>query len=269
MQQKLTVVPQGGLCNRLRLLFSIMEAEAFGARNISIHWAKNAECRAWFEELFETVDTENLRVVHRKWWAIPIRRQNLWVPGFIRGLMGYGRKYVNYLPESDEAFKSLLQRQRRIYISSGFSLCEYSQQTMSRLKPLPALRRRIDELVARCGERAIGVHIRRTDNVVSMQHSTPDGFRRAMWRAIQQHPEARFFLATDDAVLKAELLSEFGERIVTQQTEVRRDTVEGMRDAVVDLWCLAATQRIIGSYWSSFTDIAAEFGGISAEIVMD
>ena len=102
-----------------------------------------------------------------------------------------------------------------------------------------------------------------------MQHSTPDGFRRAMWRAIQQHPEARFFLATDDAALKAELLSEFGERIVTQQTEVRRDTVEGMRDAVVDLWCLAATQRIIGSYWSSFTDIAAELGGISAEIVMD
>ena len=65
MQQKLTVVPQGGLCNRLRLLFSIMEAEAFGARNISIHWAKNAECRAWFEELFETIPTMYLSA-HKK-----------------------------------------------------------------------------------------------------------------------------------------------------------------------------------------------------------
>ena len=269
MQQKLTVVPQGGLCNRLRLLFSIMEAEAFGARNISIHWAKNAECRAWFEELFETIDSDNLRIVHRKWWAVPRRRQNLWMPEIVRGMMGYGRQYVNYRPESVEAFRKVLQDRRRIYISSGFSLCDYSRQTMSRLKPLPDLQRRISELRAGCGERAVGVHIRRTDNVVSMQHSTPDGFRRAMRRVLQQHPGTRFFLATDDAALKAELLSEMGDRIVTQQAEVRRDTVEGMRDAVVDLWCLAATQRIIGSYWSSFTDIAAELGGRPPEIVMD
>ena len=61
----------------------------------------------------------------------------------------------------------------------------------------------------------------------------------------------------------------YPDRIITQRTQVRRDTLDGMREAVVDLWCLAATQRIIGSYWSSFTDTAAELRQIPLEIVQE
>ena len=64
-------------------------------------------------------------------------------------------------------------------------------------------------------------------------------------------------------------MQEYPDRIITQRTQVRRDTLDGMREAVVDLWCLAATQRIIGSYWSSFTDTAAELRQIPLEIVQE
>ena len=37
-------------------------------------------------------------------------------------------------------------------------------------------------------------------------------------------------------------------------------------EAVVDLFCLAHTRRVIGSYWSSFSDMAAEISGIPLEI---
>jgi hypothetical protein len=35
-----------------------------------------------------------------------------------------------------------------------------------------------------------------------------------------------------------------------------------MYDALLDLFCLAACKKIIGSYCSSFTDTAASLGGI-------
>ena len=39
-----------------------------------------------------------------------------------------------------------------------------------------------------------------------------------------------------------------------------------MHDARLDLYCLAATDKLIGSYWSSFTDIAADMRGIEKVI---
>ena len=42
-----------------------------------------------------------------------------------------------------------------------------------------------------------------------------------------------------------------------------------MQDALIDLWCLAASRKIIGSYWSSFTDTAADMGGIEKVIAGD
>lgn len=46
-----------------------------------------------------------------------------------------------------------------------------------------------------------------------------------------------------------------------------RNSVAGMVDGAIDLYCLAATRRIIGSYWNSYSEIAAELGGIDLEIV--
>ena len=96
---------------------------------------------------------------------------------------------------------------------------------------------------ARFARNTVGVHIRRTDNTVSMSRSTPEGFRRAMDREIKRDFKVRFFLATDDEALKATLVQEYPDRIITQ--------------------------RIIGSYWSSFTDTAAELRQIPLEIVQE
>lgn len=180
--------------------------------------------------------------------------------------MGYRLQQANCLPGNDEAFYRMA-RGAKVYLSGGYSLCSYSPQCLELLQPQPEIQRRVEALVARFSASTVGVHIRRTDNVKSMQHSTPDGFRRAMRKALAEDAETTFFLATDDALLKAELEQEFAPRVITCHNPVRRDTLEGMCDAVVDLWCLAATRRIIGSYWSSFTDTAAELRQLPLEIV--
>ena len=262
----LTIVPQGGLCNRLRVVLSAIEASRRGVAPIQIHWGRDAECRAWFEELFLPISSATFRIVHRQWWAAPITRRNLHLPALLRRAMGYRLQQANCLPGNDEAFYRMA-RGAKVYLSGGYSLCSYSPQCLELLQPQPDIQRRVEALVARSSASTVGVHIRRTDNVKSMQHSTPDGFRRAMRKALAEDVETTFFLATDDALLKAELEQEFAPRVITCHNPVRRDTLEGMCDAVVDLWCLAATRRIIGSYWSSFTDTAAELRQLPLEIV--
>ena len=80
---------------------------------------------------------------------------------------------------------------------------------------------------------------------------------------LEARPDVRFFLATDDAEIKRRLLDRFGEdRIITARMELRRDSQEGMKGAVLDLFALSRTEKIIGSYYSSYSEIAAELGGI-------
>lgn len=68
-----------------------------------------------------------------------------------------------------------------------------------------------------------------------------------------------FYLATDDPAEEALLRATFPGHILSNQNRcLRRDTKEGIEDALLDLYCLASTQKIIGSYFSSFTDIAAD-----------
>lgn len=46
-----------------------------------------------------------------------------------------------------------------------------------------------------------------------------------------------------------------------------RQDENGIADAVVDLFILSRTQRLYGSYWSSFSEVAAQIGNIPLEIV--
>ena len=72
-----------------------------------------------------------------------------------------------------------------------------------------------------------------------------------------------FFLATDDQREEDLLRSRFPGKIISNQSRtIDRNSVAGMHDALLDLYCLAASDKIIGSYWSSFTDTAADMYGI-------
>lgn len=133
--------------------------------------------------------------------------------------------------------------------------------------PTAALQARIDAFTADFAPRCVGVHIRRTDNAVSMGKSTTEQFVAEMERELAAHPETRFFLATDDQSEEDFLRSRFPGRILSNQHRtIDRNSVAGMHDALLDLYCLAASDKLIGSYWSSFTDIAADMRGIEKVI---
>jgi hypothetical protein len=76
-----------------------------------------------------------------------------------------------------------------------------------------------------------------------------------------------FFLATDDVNVELELKLIFGDRIISPPKDLSRQTVAGIQAAVVDLFVLAGTGRILGSYWSSFSEVAAWIGDIPLVVI--
>ena len=109
----------------------------------------------------------------------------------------------------------------------------------------------------------VGVHIRRTDNLPAIGKSSTEAFISSMDQELETHPDTVFYLATDDREEEAALREAFGDLILSNKDrDLSRDSISGIQDAMIDLYSLASTQKIIGSYFSSFTDIAADMHGI-------
>lgn len=278
---RLVLVPQGGLCNRLRAILSalsLIEGGSISARLV-VGWDANAECAARFDQLFEPIDSPHVSIGPRRWTDRPITRRNLHWPALVRSLL-YRRQYANR-PPAIETLSALLPPQgatedtraavpaasAAVYVSTGHAFCDYPVDYVRRLRPQTHLQERIDSLSAGFDSHTIGIHIRRTDHVTAIAESPDTLFAEAIASAIDDDPDARFFLATDDASLKRRLADQFPGRITTQNCRGSRADLAGMEEAVVDLWTLARCSRIIGSFWSSYTDTAAEIGGIPLTII--
>lgn len=257
----------GGLCNRLRAMLSALALSHDYDGTIRVEWHPTAECRARFEDLFVPIGSGRFVIENGHWWTIPSRKSNLHIPRILRTLMGYTSQHDDYRPTSLGDVSEMLRHHKKVYLSSGMQLADYPHECLHRLQPRYELKQRIEQLKRQFAETTIGVHIRRTDNARSIEESPVSAFVAAMKKELQRNAKVKFFVATDDAAVKEELKRLFSAHIITQQSAVRRDTVEGMRDALVDLWCLASTQHILGSYWSSFTDTAAEIGHVPLTVV--
>ena len=110
----------------------------------------------------------------------------------------------------------------------------------------------------------VGVHIRRGDHNLAQERSPTAAF---IERMAAEDAAVRFFLATDSPAEEHALSIHFPNRIITASKAFGRDSTAGMRGAVVDLYALARTSRLLGSYWSSFSETAAEIGGITLEVI--
>ena len=84
---------------------------------------------------------------------------------------------------------------------------------------------------------------------------------------LSREPGVVFFLCTDDHTVKNKLEYEFGNSIITRNIPLSRSDEVGMRQAVVDMYLLARTTKIICSYHSSFSLVASELSGTPIEIL--
>ena len=134
---------------------------------------------------------------------------------------------------------------------------------VSWLKPAPQIAQRVTELKQQFAPNTIGIHLRGTDLRLPVWGNRVPPFDRIVARMrteIELDPEVKFFIASDGDKEGEVIINLFKDRLVEFKKSAARETIQGQQDAVVDLFGLAATSRIICWRFSSFSNLAAMIG---------
>jgi hypothetical protein len=257
----ITVMPEGGLCNRLRVVASsLMLAQAAG-QGLRVQWLQTPDFNARFDALFEAsslpFELHEGRAMSRP--AKALARSQQWLAA-LRGALVLGPAQTEP-GQFDIATQATRIGTRDVFIRTNSRLGRRPGM-FDLFKPtgpaLEALSRLQPRLAA-----SVGVHIRRTDNLTAAAESTLERFVDLMRAEQASQADTEFFVATDEPAVLRQLQQTFGNKVweYPKRAYARNDPT-AIVDAVVDLYALAATRRLIGSYWSSFTDTAADIHGI-------
>lgn len=269
------IEPRGGLTNRMRVIASALHIQKLTSCELQCVWNQTNELNAPFDMLFEPI--EGLTFIKSGTYTkIKSSMQENCIKKLLvnifNKLQGIGfcikdKDLLSLSPKKEENILNLTQKFSTIYIATCEEFGNYLSE-LPKFIPIQNIRNKIIETSSRFNRNAIGIHIRRTDNQFSIAHSPTILFINAIEREITQNNNALFFLSTDDSNLEKELIKQYDSRIiVVSQKSLSRRCIQGIQDAVVDLFCLAHTSKIYGSYWSSFSGIAAELYNIELTIL--
>lgn len=272
--KKMVFVPAGGLANRMRA----MAASYTLARKVGVEmkavWFRDWALNAPFHALFEPIQQEGLSVRDASFFDYVTldrpRRKNLFVPRLYQRMMFRDALYearITPLRMQHFDFEAWF-RQGGIYLASYTDFYPYDYDLLRKLfVPLPDVRRQIDAFAEGFSSHTIGVHIRRTDNKASILQSPTELFVDAIDKEVEQNDDTVIFLATDSEAIKDEMRSRYGRRLLTAGDEADRNSITGIKGGVVDMYTLARTNRIYGSFQSSFSELASQIGGIEVHVL--
>lgn len=136
------------------------------------------------------------------------------------------------------------------------------------LKPHPIIQKEIYKRLHNIDmEKAIGFHIRRGDNVKSIQYSPTEKFIEIAKE--NDKDNVKFIIATDDNGVKTELEQCLGkDKCVFPAQERNRNSIEGIVEAVIDFFSIAKCSVLYGSYYSSFSEMVVKYGDSKLIVVV-
>jgi hypothetical protein len=272
--KQLTLIPVGGLANRI---YTIASAIGFFADNdirLKVFWFKDWGMGAGFYDLFslspsvEHVEIKDANFADFFKYAKPIK-SNFFLPAIFQKFkydsIYSWKEYSKSIPV-EEWYLSHKYAQNAYLLYGGKF---YNNICLDILFPKNSIQERIDERLKLLSSNTIGIHIRRTDLSTITKVSPLSGFVKKMQQEIESNPETNFYVASDSPEEKKQLTDRFGFRIITVENTLRRDTKDGITDALVELYTLASTKKIYGSFYSSYSTLASEIKGIPLEIMIE
>lgn len=272
--------PLNGLCNRMRAMASAEALARAAGVGLTVIWVVNPDVGVRYEDVFKPTNRYKIINVHvrrsirdavllvlycewEKIKGVPTQWITHW--HFRDRIFGQ----VQPGDFSDRRLELIVREAKRTLITSWWSF--YGEPTLdfSIFSLHRPQQEEVDKISRDFTKNTIGVHIRRTDNANAMRYSPTSAFVAAMESCIAANQDVCFFLTTDCDDTERQIRSAFGERVVTRPRRINRNTAEGMHDAVVDLFLLSRTSRILGSYYSTFSETAASIGRIEWVTVTD
>ena len=275
------VKPIGGLCNRLRTIDAAIALATVNDSYLQVIWQLNADLNCRFEDLFDlppSIDrivqfdtSDRLSRFVEKIYRTKIGGiiQSLYFKYVLRSfdlVLTYDRMESYHARDYLGCDLPQLTADKRVYIATVHRFYP-SKRPFIAFVPVERLQKIITK-IAENFDNVIGVHIRRTDNRQSLAYSPTTAFIELMQAEICVDSNTKFFVATDSQLEEEQLRQAFPDRIVTYQKQsLDRDDPAAIEDAVIDLYCLSKCRKLIGSYYSSFTDTAHQIEEIDYTIV--
>lgn len=272
----LTLLPIGGLCNRMRSIVSAKLVTEHTNHRLRVLWVKNQGLSARYSDLFEKdkscdyleINDLSSNLLAKLYSGILTGRNT---SAIIKKMHTHQYDVLYNQLKTDELKREEIKRLthcKKIFISSFTSFFDPENKDYSCFTPVAEINNRINEFSYKFSSQTYGLHIRRTDNRKSISFSPVSAFKQIICNHLKKEPTAIFFLASDSTDVKLELLNLFPGKIITQQIQPSRSSLTGMFDAVTDLFLLSKCAMVYGSYYSSFSHTAADIGKIQEVTVM-
>ena len=262
-----------GLCNRMRAMSSAMALSRVTKRPLRVYWSNTPALNCSFDKLFTPIDGVEIVEVATGRLRAPFSRGARQLRAADRhtpyDLFLCGDKIKELNEKGVDLAQAVAQAERCGIDTYGRFYGEppYHKDFTPRPELAAEAEQTCAEVASGADGRIVGVHIRRGDNDASIQVSPLELFVERMWQEVECDSGVRFFLATDDPATESAVKAEFPERVTTRGKDLSRVTTRGVQDALVDLLVLSKCPLILGSYWSSFSQTAAELGGAELETV--
>lgn len=271
-KRKITLIPIGGLANRISAMTSAINYCLDFDWQLKIIWFKDYGLNCLYTDIFslEGLSNNKIEIRDATWTDYLLkdrpRRKNLFFPELFQYFF-YDRRYYEselYARKSFDYYLDGIDRYNQVYMVECAAF--YNNRNCGHyFRPIEIVETAIQRNLALLNSRMIGIHIRRTDSVDSIKYSPIDFFIKKMKEEIQRDEDVIFYVASDSMEDKKILKSIFGNKVYWGVEQVSRNSVQGIRDAVVDLFTLSHGVKIIGSYSSSFSQIASELSCIPLE----
>lgn len=276
--KRLTLVPIGGLANRLRAIAASYEYCEQNGYDLKIIWICNRELNCRWGELFEPlpshIEVKNVSWYYSLKYGLP-RLKNLYIPSLFHRFCF--DRVLYQINTEDLLDDNILKDDAASVLSDSVWVCtcyEYRSVSPDTYKKLFTPVSGVSDLVAgyvcQFNENTFGLHVRRSDNIQSINASPLRLFEEKMDAILGKYSDARFFVATDSEEVKEHLKDKYGKhRIIAAATEADRESKHGMVAAAAELFALTETKYFYGSYYSSFSDMVLCLNSSNGEILSE
>lgn len=264
MKTTIDIVPFGGLGNRLRVFNSALFLGKEIGVEINLGWIVKAELNAEFSDLYQSATLPYGRIGKLKMKAYTFFLKHIFVQkypriyrfflSFIYDLVVFDQDILSW-PKRE--LQNRIQSSNKVLIASCYQFWEFRDYNNFRLKD--TLKSKVDE-VSQDFENVVGVHIRRTDHVDIIKSSSLNAYLNKMDELLRLSTDQRFFICSDDQGVKNELSQKYGNQVFFNEVELSRASFSGMEGAILDIYLLAKTNKIIANSKSSFAVMASKIG---------
>jgi len=273
----LIVRPLGGLANRMRVIETAIAFAGNHSAQIIILWEKENILNAYYEQCFEPL--ANVKVINVDCsgdnFLLKLKKKIIYrlfslINKFIFDIRLYDSTIKNYLnddrtPKPEEPFfTKVADTNNKVYLETCYEFVSVSQTLPIIIKE--SIREKAVKFLEPYGK-FIGVHIRRTDSKEAIENSPIELFIERMDALISQLPTIKFYISTDSDDVFRHLKQIYNEKVFSGANKRTRRTTDGIYSALIDLYCLSRSEMIIGSFYSSFSQMAAKMGNVPLEII--